>query len=189
MAFLLLTSKSEHYIRDRVSLNLKEILGNKYLISREWGKNKSKIDIAVLRRGNSKKPVLMLEFKTNSVGSHIIGYRKEIENDIDKLRKIHAKHNRCYVIFTSLFLDKTISPDFADIVKYYKDINSFINGRGFEAKFKNLAERYEYMVQLWNNLSYKKKIASSDLPRVIYAGKFYKQNTVKLLAWVIQLTH
>jgi len=61
LAFLLLTSKSEHYIRDRVSLNLKEILGNKYLISREWGKNKSKIDIAVLRRGNSKKPVLMLE--------------------------------------------------------------------------------------------------------------------------------
>ena len=121
LAYLLLTSKSEHYIRDKVALRLYNKYGKRgLLIAREYGTGREKTDLAVLDQKKPDKGIILFEFKLSATSSNI-----EIAKDYTRLAK---KNSRCHIVFLTLLSEKAIEQPYSRIVRksYIKRINNNI---------------------------------------------------------------
>lgn len=194
LAFLLLTSKSEHYIRDKVALELYRKLTKKgFLISREWaseelkrewGSKKAKIDLAILTKIG--KPKVLIEFKLNTVAGSIPGFKDDIKKDFGKLNQGSIKKAHRFVVFMSLLPDKPINERFRGIVKYWGGFNKF---------FKNtcngdLKKGIKVVIKSIRGLGDKIRKNSGEYDEIIEpspAGKFYNETNLWFIFWVLNL--
>ncbi|MCX5698182.1 MAG: hypothetical protein NTX01_00565 [Candidatus Omnitrophica bacterium] len=175
LAFLLLTSKSEHYIRDKVAIKLyqdRELRKKRFLVSREWGK---RIDLAIIEEKN--KPKVLIEFKLCNVAEGIPGFAKEIKKDIGKLFWGKPYPHR-FIVFMTLLPNKQIDERFENIVKYYDYFN------GFRGGFKERKEKIRYSIEGLSDKRYRNSWQFKELQ----IGKFYGHTNLSLIFGVLHLT-
>ena len=110
LAYLTLTSKAEHAIRDRLAFRLqKRLLKQGFVVAREWS---TRVDLAVLTPNG--EPQCLLELKFN-LSCDILNkaLRREViaklEADRKKLQKANAEHPEC-ICFQLLLLMRPTSP-------------------------------------------------------------------------------
>jgi hypothetical protein len=182
LAFLLLTSKSEHYIRDKVALKLyRELPRKRFLVSREWGAGKEKIDLAILRKNN---PKVLIEFKLNTVAGHILGFEGEIKKDLGKLK--HWKKAHRFIVFMSLLPDRIINKKFSKIVKYYGGFNAFFRNRCSE-DFKTAKEEVDELIGKLRDKICKKSGQHNYAIKRLPVGKFYDDAKLILIFWILKM--
>ncbi len=169
LAYLLLTSKSEHYIRDKVALRLYDKFGKKgLLIYREYG-DKGRINLAVLDQRKPKKDAVLFEFKLGADPHYI-----DIAKDYKRLAR---KKARCHIVFLTLLLDKAIEPPYLDFV--HKSYIKQINKNAAQAK-----NRFSDIYQHWNSVVDAVTKKSKHVERnclLFNAGKFYGQKATAFL--------
>ena len=193
LAFLLLTSKSEHYIRDKVALELYRKLTKKgFLISREWaseelkrewGSKKAKIDLAILRENN---PEVLIEFKLNTVAGSIPGFEDDIKKDFGKLNQGSIKKAHRFVVFMSLLPDKLINIEFKGLLKYRWDgLNNFFRKCLGDIE-KGIGEVCGLIGVLDNKIR-KNSRQYTDVIEILPAGKFYNDANLVVIFWVLNL--
>jgi hypothetical protein len=119
LAYLTLTSKSEHAIRDRLTFRLQKRLQDQDLVvAREW----KRVDIAVLNLDG--EPQCLLELKFN-LSCDIANQTRKcvvtvgLETDRTKLQEANTKHTECSS-FQLLLLMRPSSPPDLGQSKYLK---------------------------------------------------------------------
>jgi hypothetical protein len=181
LAFLLLTSKSEHYIRDKVALRLYRTPSLKrFLVSREWWgkeKGKEKIDLAIL--GKKNKPKVLIEFKLRNVLASIGNVGGEIKNDFDKLKVWQEAHR--FIVLMSLLPHKPIDKRFKDIVKYYRDFNRQ-DIQNYRILFKKGSTEVHRLIGVLDN-----KIIGNLREYKFSIGSFYNDTNLELIFWVFNV--
>jgi len=170
LAYLLLTSKSEHYIRDKVALRLYDKYGKKgLLISREYGEGREKTDLAVLDQRRRKKEILLFEFKLSATSRNI-----DITGDYKRLVK---KKARCHIVFLTLFSEKPIKLPYYGLVR--KSYIDQINKNAGEAK-RGIGD----ICRRWNNVVDNIAKTGKNVERrclLFNAGKFYDYKATAFL--------
>ena len=166
LAYLLLTSKSEHYIRDKVALRLYDKYGKKgLLIYREYGETK-RIDLAVLEQRKPNKKVILFEFKIGA-DPHYIDIAKDY-------KRLVRKNARCHIVFLTLVPEKAIEMPHRGLVHkaYIKQIN------------KHAAKGVIDVCKRWNSVVDVVTKKSKQVERnclLFNAGKFYRYKTTAFL--------
>ena len=133
LAYLCLTSKPEHVIRDRVALYLE---GNTdsgvQAVSREWTSSHGvgRTDLAIVDISNEKNaPELAVEFKVYGFLEELDRikprHKREMLSDIEKLRKlingrkgIDGQHPVCYFVLVHQTLRDVVPSNLLGVVKY-----------------------------------------------------------------------
>ncbi len=126
LAFLALTQKIEHTIRDRLAFSLYQDLGDSMgLICREW----KRVDLAVIH-DPSPSPSLMLEAKaiytfdilTNGA-SH--GYPKQIDDDVKKVRLLGTSQTEIFTLLLATHPHEIPNDKYKHAIKYFGDVTKF----------------------------------------------------------------
>ena len=130
LAYLALTSKVEHPIRDRLAFSLHSDakLCNKYLIAREW----KRFDLAIIGSGN--EPAALVELKAMYTFDMFapkaaLQYPGKINSDREKTFNYISKHElpntEGYTLLLATHIDGDIQDEHVGIVKYAKGIRKF----------------------------------------------------------------
>lgn len=169
LAYILLTSKSEHYIRDKVALRLYDKYGKRgLLIHREYGDG-GRIDLAVLDQRKPSKEVILFEFKLGA-DPHYIDIAKDY-------KRLVRKNARCHIVFITLLPEKAIEPPYLDLV--HKSYRKQINKNAAEAK-KGFSGIYKYWNSVVDDVTKKSKHVERKC-LLFNAGKFYGQKATAFL--------
>jgi hypothetical protein len=162
LAYLLLTSKSEHYIRDKVALRLYDKYGKRgLLIAREYGEGREKTDLAVLDQRKPNKEILLIEFKLSATSRNI-----DIAGDYGRLAK---KKARCHIVFLTLLPEKQIKPPYSGLVR--KSYINQINKKADKVK-KGFSDVYRHWNSVVDGITKKgNHVEKSCL--LFNAGRFY----------------
>jgi hypothetical protein len=126
LAYLAITSKIEHALRDRIAFSLHKLHQDNYLICREWCKDRKRTDLAILGIKDTK-PKLLIEFKARSVPGYSNRDTNHLLDDLKKMAVVADEKTPLYCIFFNTCIQKKIDPQYSEAVKYLARINKRIN--------------------------------------------------------------
>ncbi len=118
LAYLSLTSKPEHVIRDRLAFRLHQTLFPHAIVAREY----KHIDLAILTKGEKQyEPAALVQLKTWSLFTFIEKSEKQFEAIADDDRKCMDVSSTAekYCLLLSTCPSKNISTRYKTIVKYF----------------------------------------------------------------------
>lgn len=174
LAYLSVTQKNEHAIRDRIAFLLHRELQalNGYHVCREWRRT----DLAILNNGS---PALIVEAKAiysfdaiQKKKSH--PYDVYLENDAAKSFKLLAQYPESKECQVLLFLTAThivghVSEKYRHIFKYYKDLK--------KSETASVSDIQEQISQI---------IDYECISKGVWSAGHVFENEVKVLYWVFK---
>jgi hypothetical protein len=116
LAYLALTSKIEHPIRDRMAFHLHtKFAEDHFLIAREW----RRVDIAVISpQGN---PACLVELKamyTFDALERRPWFVAPVDSDLKKISQYNLPSTNIFAVILGTHVHGTVSPEFTEVVKY-----------------------------------------------------------------------
>lgn len=127
LAYLLLTSKNENHIRDRIAYKLHSKYYPKKLIGREW----KRVDLAVFKKKMMEFPEALIEIKLSST-FYLVGKRNgtprsmnDLKKDIEKAYLLAGEDTSVFgILFLAHARGKIDNIHYKKIIKQYSRINS-----------------------------------------------------------------
>lgn len=127
LAYLALTTKVEHPIRDRLAFRLHQDYDPHFVVAREW----HRIDLAVLDPDGT--PAGLVELKamyTFDAFGALKHYTHATTADEEKALRLAHHHTSVYSLLLATHLDRMVPAKLARAVKYSAGINRAIVSRG-----------------------------------------------------------
>lgn len=131
LAYLALTTKIEHPLRDRWAFRLFKEFFDKQTVSREW----LRTDLAILENGN---PLALIELKAMYTfdaaldPEGIRGFCDAMDDDITKASHLADKSTDIYTVLLATHPKQKIEEKLEGVVKYMSSINRAIELYGSE---------------------------------------------------------
>ena len=177
LAYLALTSKIEHPIRDKVAFCMGERLKSEDLIAaREWARGHQRSDLAILRGG---MPAAIFEFKAmySFDGVHKRGepYLDLMRKDLEKASALATDDTELYSVLLVTHPEREIGDGLRGIVKYQPYIDRAINKFGTPSRI---------MESCNNNLHDALDTPSKVSHGCVEAGEYFGIN-VKIHYWLL----
>lgn len=123
LAYLTLTTKIEHPLRDRWAFSLhKNLEAQNTFVAREW----NRVDIALVK---NNKPVALIELKAMYTFDAALlpknakGFVENMTQDAVKARKLATDYTNIYTVLLATHPHKPINSKYRGIVKYDSGIN------------------------------------------------------------------
>ncbi len=173
LAYLAVTSKIEHPLRDRIAFALHKRLQDDFFICREWQSIKgNRTDLAIIGKKDNK-PKLLIEFKARSVPGYSSRYTEHLKGDLMKMANVADNGTSLYCVFFNTCIEKKIDPKYIVPVKYLNRINNRIN----EEKTIN-AMIDEYWIE------YLKGLPKNKYKKIEIQAGYYYETPVSIIAYV-----
>ena len=126
LAYLALTTKIEHPVRDRWAFYLYEKLYGEIIVSREW----KRTDLALLEKSGPKALIelkAMYTFDAALDKNGISGFIKAMEMDEIKASKLATAQTQIYTVLLATHPKSIVPPRLEGFVKYRSGINKAIS--------------------------------------------------------------
>ncbi len=175
LAYLALTTKIEHPLRDRWAFRLHEILSGRLAVSREW----KRTDIALLEKSTPKALIelkAMYTFDAALDENNINGYIQLMDNDKLKAKKLANEYTQIYTVLFATHPTSIVPANLEGIIKYRAGINKAMD------KFKSSANVQEIAIRAIRNKLKGKNVISSGC---LNGGKTFDIET-NVLFWIIK---